>query len=340
MLASMLRGLSWPAIRTTLLCSGIAIVTVATVGLATPAAQATPAAAPRIPAAPVLPVNLSTAGFVLPGPNPRPGGVVTFQVSTVDARGHYWSTFKLRNGVTLAQVGQWFADGENPDHTIAFPALHNLYTNVQFTGGVAVFPSTPVGLTMNLTQGTYYITDTLGFQAPSSSQAAIRTLGAAVRPQAAPAAAGDPAPSPFAMLEVTSTSQRALPPAFSAVIEAVQHDGHAVLVPVGRFRAQGSFLFRNDAVLPQEATFLAVAPGVTDQDVSNYYAAIFRGDFTVPSPFVPGPSGGELIISPGEMVIVSLAFTPGRYVALSFPTNWDTGVKQAYEGVHVVVDMH
>jgi hypothetical protein len=338
MLASVRR-----ALRTTVLSAGIVALSAATIAVAAPAAQASvkTKATIHIPPAPVLSVPLTTAGFVLPGPNPRPAGVVTFQISTVDTRGHYWSTFKLKNGATLAEVGQWFADGENPDHSIAFPALHNLYTNVEFTGGVAVYPSTPIGLTMNLTEGTYYITDTLGFQAPTGAQAAIRTLGAAVRPGAAlAAAAADVAPSPFAILTVTSTKQLALPPPFTAAIEAVQRNGHAVLVPIGRFKANGSFLFRNDAVLPQEATFLAVGPTVTDQDVTNYYNALFAGDFSVPAPFVPGPAGGELIISPGEMVIVTLSFTPGRFVALSFPTDWDTGVKQAYEGVHVVVDMH
>jgi hypothetical protein len=317
------------------------LVAVATTEFAAPAADARPARAVHdISAAPVLPISLSPAGFVLPGPNPRPAGLVTFQVSTADARGHYWSTFKLKNGVTLAQVGQWFAQGESPDRSIALPALHNLYTNVEFTGGVAVYPSSPIGLTVNLTPGTYYITDALGGEAASTAPAAIRALGAAVQAAQRPSVAGDPVPSPFAILEVTSTNQSALPPPFSAVLEAVQRDGRAVLLPLGQFRAHGAFLFRNDAVLPQEANFLGVTPGVTDQDVQRYYDAVFAGNFTVPSPFVGGPPGGELIISPGEMVIVSLDFTPGWYVALSFPTDWDTGVKQAYEGVHAVIQLN
>src|SRR4051812_48291419 len=75
----------------------------------------------RLAPTPVLSVNLTPQGFVLPGPNPRPAGLVTYHVTTQDPTGHYWATFSLKNGVTLEQVGQWFSEGELPDLSVSIP---------------------------------------------------------------------------------------------------------------------------------------------------------------------------------------------------------------------------
>ena len=315
----------------------------------------------RLAPTPVLDVNLTTQGFVLPGPNPRPAGLTTFHVTTQDRTGHYWATFNLKNGVTFEQVSQWFHDGELPDLSIAVPALHNLYTNVDFTGGVAVYPTSPIDLTIPLKRNIVtYITDTVlpdfggggsaaaaNADAPNSAAAklplAVRAVGQAAdralkqAPKAV--AATDEPPSPFGFLFTTDTTNITRPPAFSAVLEAVDVNGRAKLYPAGQFKGNGAFLFRNDATLPQEAQFEKIDPGTTDADVQRFYDSLLNHTGGVPYPF-RGEPGGVLLLSKGNMVIMGANFPAGQYCILSFPTDWDTGIKQAFEGVHKVVTLH
>jgi hypothetical protein len=310
----------------------------------------------RLAATPVLNVNLTTQGFVIPGPNPRDAGLVTFHLTTQERSGHYWATFNLKNGVTFEQVAQWFHDGEVPDLSISVPALHNLYTNVDFTGGAAVYPVTPIDLTIPLKPNiTTFITDTVlpdfggGGSAAAAANPVAAKLPAAVRAvgQAADraiakggaAAASDEAPSPFGIIFTTGTTKITRPPAFNSLLEAVDVNGRAKLLPVGQFKANGAFLFRNDATLPQEAQLEKVDPGTTDADVQRFFDAQQNHTGGVPYPFRGNP-GGTLLVSKGNWVILGGNFTPGQYCILSFPTDWDTGVKQAFEGVHKVVTLY
>jgi hypothetical protein len=343
-------GLAATATAVLAVVASVAAGAVASPASAGPTAESV--AQGRLPSAPVVPLDLTPAGFVLPGPNPRPAGPVTFRVSTQDERGHFWSTFKLLNGATLNQAVEWFAKAESPDKSIAFPALRALYTNVEFTGGAAVNPSGPVGLTMTLTPGTYYVTDYLvpdfitAADTSPSDVAALSQVGSVVRSHAhrsrfaaASAAAAEPVRSPFGVLEVVAPFQPALPPAFQAVLLIEDLTGAAVFRPIGRFRASGAFLFHNGTQQPQEVVFEQVAPGTTDRDVQNWYDFIFFGGEPAPNPFTVVKPRGTLLLSPGHTVIVEINIEPGLYCGLSFVTNWNTAVKQAYEGVHVVIPL-
>jgi hypothetical protein len=355
----------------------VTLAAIVAVGVAVPAhpASAEPAgaggAAHGIRTAPVLSFDLTTAGFVLPGPNPRPAGPVTFRATTQDARGHFWSTFKLLNDTDLLQALEWFDLAHSPDKAVALRALRDLYTNVQFTGGIAVYPSSPIGLTVNLTPGLYYITDylippfptgTAGVSATRESSADRSLLGPALegvaavlrahagragataargpaRAPAGPAAAEEPVRSPFGLLFVTEEYELAAPPAFQAVLTMRDVNGAAVFRPIGRFRARGAFLFHNGSSMPQEVTFEKVLPNTTDRDVQDYYDHIIWGGDPAPNPFPGIRPGGELLLSPGLSVVVQTEFAPGLYCGLSFVTNWNTAVKQAYEGVHIVLQL-
>src|SRR5205807_4413543 len=172
---------------------------------------------------------------------------------------------------------------------------------------------------------------------------AVRAVGAAadraLKLGAKPLAADEETPSPFGFLFTTSTTNITRPPAFSAVLEVVDVNGRARLLPIGDFRGHGAFLFRNDATLPQEAQFEKIDPGTTDADVQAFYNAQLNHTGGVPYPF-RGEPGGVLLLSKGDMVIVHTDFPPGPYCILSFPTYWYTGIKQALEGVHKVVTLH
>jgi len=298
-------------------------------------AVTTERAGPRIGVAPVLPVTLTSAGFTIPGANPRPAGLVTFSVSAPGTQGYYWTSFKLENGVTLQQVAQWLAEAESSDQSVALPAVRDLYGNVDFTGGLAVNGGSTMGLTMGLTPGTYYFTE-----APAEPTAAGSTAGVTVDGAIAAAARAlaSTAPSPLQTLVVQNPVSLALPPAFTGALVLRETGGNARYYPVGQFRGNGAFLLSNDTSQPQEANFEQVAAGTTDEQVQDYFNAALAGTTLPPDPFI-AQVGGELLISPGNTVIVHTTFGPGWYCALSFPTDENTGIKQAYEGTHIVLRM-
>ena len=78
---------------------------------------------------------------------------------------------------------------------------------------------------------------------------------------------------------------------------------------------------------------------MSDADVQRFYDSLLNHTGGVPYPF-RGEPGGVLLLSKGNMVIMGANFPAGQYCILSFPTDWDTGVKQAFEGVHKVVTLH
>jgi len=145
--------------------------------------------------------------------------------------------------------------------------------------------------------------------------------------------------SPFGILEVVAPYQVSLPPAFQSVLLIEDSSGAAVFRPIGRFRASGAFLFHNATQQPQEVVFEQVASGTTDRDVQDWYDFIFFGGEPAPNPFTVAKPRGTLLLSPGHTVIVEINIEPGLYCGLSFVTNWNTAVKQAHEGVHVVIPL-
>lgn len=311
----------------------ITAATAASLAAAPARAATTERAGQKIGVAPVLPVTLTAAGFTIPGANPRPAGLVTFSVSAPGTQGYYWTSFKLENGVTLTQVGQWLAEAESSDSSVALPAVRDLYANVDFTGGLAVNGGSTMGLTMGLTPGTYYFTEAPAEPTAGDSAAAMPAAMAA-----AATALAAPTPSPLQILQVTSSVSPAWPPPFTGALVLRDTGGMARYYPVGQFRGTGAFLLSNDTSQPQEANFEQVSAGTTDQQVTDYFNAALAGTTLPPDPFL-AQVGGELLLSPGNTVIVHTTFGPGWYCALSFPTDENTGVKQAYEGTHVVLHM-
>jgi hypothetical protein len=326
------------ALRIAILIAAATLTAAAAAGTSAAGAHAAVTARPsphHLGLAPVLPITLTPAGFTIPGDNPRPAGLVTFSVSAPGPASYYWTSFKLENGVTLQQVAQWLSQAESPDQTVALAAVRDLYSNVDFTGGLAVNGNSTLGLTVKLTPGTYYFT---AAPAEPTSGASISRNSARSKFAAMARALATPAPSPLQILQVTDTVSPALPPPYSGTLVLREVHGQARYFRTGHFRGQGAFLLRNDTTQPQEANFEQVVPGTTDKQIQNYFNAVLAGTTPPPSPFL-AVVGGELLLSPGHTVIVQTTFTPGWYSALSFPTDENTGVKQAYNGTHIVLTM-
>ncbi|GLW63937.1 hypothetical protein Arub01_21810 [Actinomadura rubrobrunea] len=297
---------------------------VLTAALVAPLLPAATGVAPARPAAaavsvpsrpPVVPVEVTADGFCAPGPDPRPPGLVTFRVTTPDPSGHWWALLRLRDGVTLEQVNQEFADSYSPDPAVALPALRAIYRDVDFRGGVSVTPAGPVSVTSHFEPGTYYMSDT-------ALEGATDGCGTGLTHLQRFRVAGEP--------------RHARPPKVNTVVEAQATDSGQRFVMPGTWPRKASVLLRNRARQPHEVIIVRVVPGTTDADVARYFDALQNGDTSVPDPFRE-TVGGMLAVSPGREGIFQIDLPPGRYAVLSFVRNPQTGVKSAFEGMFKTV---
>src|SRR4051812_42864298 len=83
----------------------------------------TAVAAPVGPPPPKLSITMTPDGFTIPGPNPRPGGYITFEVSTAVSGGQWLALMRPQPGVGFQQVMTEFIDAASPDPAVAMPAL-------------------------------------------------------------------------------------------------------------------------------------------------------------------------------------------------------------------------
>lgn len=262
----------------------------------------TATAAPAGPP-PKVPITLRSDGFSIAGPNPRPGGYVTFDVNTDVPDGRWMSLMRPQPGVSLDQVLKDFNDAASPDPAVAMPALRAEYRDTDFLGGTSVFPGSPVSLTQRLSEGRYYFVDT-----SPSGDTTIQTL------------------------DVTMETVPATPPRPHGFVQFVGRDTPRILAPA-RLPANGTIRFGNTYTMPEEMIFVPTTPDATHASIQAYFEAQLAGKPLPPNPFA-GPSGGALAISPGRTAIVRLHLPPGHYSVLSFLLDPDTGVKQAYLGLH------
>lgn len=299
----------------------------------------------RLPQAPVLDVTVTPEGFVIPGPNPRPGGPVTFRVTADGAHGYWWSAYRLRGDTTIDQFAEWMALSGSDDPEISLPALRNLYDNVEYSGGAKVYPSSPIELTQDLKPGIYYF----GSQAIPGPQvdvapqattddapgAPASTDGPTAQRQAVDALVDDP-PSVFGYLEVTDERAPARPPRIDSAIYMGNAGDRDFLVSPGSMPADGNILVRNDSSQPQEAVFVELRPGATDRDIREYYEAQAEGRPLPERPFLDS-IGGMLALAPDNQLILGIDLPPGRYAIMSFLRDPDTGLDGAATGMHRVV---
>jgi len=288
-----------------------AAVTLALAANVAPAVATTGDTATNLP--PVLSMELTNTGFEVPGPNPRPAGLVTFRASTADTSGHLVSLFRLREGVSLSTALQEFTDSVSADPAVKLPALRGLYRDVVFLGGLKVRPAAPVQYTVSLSPGTHYMTEM-----------PIRFV---------------PGRPPFILrqLEVTAPAAAARLPRINATVLMMDHHGRKRLVAPSRVDAKANVLVRNMASQPHELILNTVVPGTTNEDLRRFFGPRQPGD-EPPNPLLPGGDmGGLLALSPGQSVILHLDLPPADYAMLSFLPDPQTGQNSVRDGMAKVV---
>ncbi|MBO2445578.1 hypothetical protein J4573_00595 [Actinomadura barringtoniae] len=283
--------------------SGLAAAALAVmIPLATPAIPS--AAAKVAPPPPQVPIELNTDGFTIPGANPRPGGYITFQVSTTVAEGRWLALLRPRPGVGIEQVMKDFADGASNDPATRAAGIRAEYRDTDFFGGAAVYPGSPEALTQYLTEGRYYLVET-----SAADTSVVQTL------------------------DITSEVTPATPPRPQIVIDVGGRDrAHFSGVPT-HIPQHATILYRNHYKQPEEAIFVGIKPGETHESVQAYFDAQQAGQPLPPNPFMRS-GGGTPPISAGRTVRIQVNMPPGDYSLLSFLYDADTLVKQAYQGLH------
>lgn len=284
-----------------------------------------------------LSINLTAAGFTIPGPNPRPAGPVTIRVTTPDKIGHYLYTAQLRGSTTVQDVQEWSQEINGSNLALHLRATHLLYKNVDYTGGVVVYPATPATFTIDLKPGLYYFYDTPAY---SDSDAAATHLPA--RSGLVQTMAAFSGPSHLNGLQVVASGGQApaaKSPHVDGVIHLVMQNGQPRFQVPASLPRDGTFLVRSDINQPAQAIFRQVPAGYTNTELQTYFSAVMAGGATPASPLSSSP-GGITSISPGNSIIVHLDFPAATYAVLSFLEDPSNGVHRAYEGLHQIVVMH
>lgn len=284
-------------------------------GTAPAAAGTVPSATHGRPGPPVLPVVVTTSGFTVPGPNPRPAGLVTLDVSTPDFAGHWFGPLKPKASLGWDGMMDVMGRSNSTDPAVALPALGELYRDVEFYGGAAVFPESPVRVTTYLDPGTYYFADS-----------SVTTE--------------DPTDPDYPHQEITvgRWARPAAPPRADARVDIREVDGVPRFDVPARIPADGTYRITNHGrIQPYEALFARVIPGTTEAEVAATLES-WRTGTPAKNVFETWPQG-MLPLSPGRSATLQFDVTPGTYALLSFTRNPQTGVGRSMEGMFTLVDL-
>jgi hypothetical protein len=284
----------------------VAVVVLAgTVALTAPAGASSTVRRTGLPPVPELSMTLSNTGFEVPGPNPRPAGLVRFNASTADASGHLVTIFSTQPGVTLETAITEFLTSNAPDPAVALPALRDLFRDVIFHGGVKVTQGVPVGFTVFLDPGTYYVVELPIGWVPGRPPYVLRTL------------------------EVTAPIQWTRPPRIDRFVTVVPNGStEERFVAPSQMDGDVDVLVTNLSPDPHELIVDAVVPGTTNDDLHGFFVA----PASHPNPLVRSMAG-LLNLSPGRWAILHLDLAPGEYALLSFIRDPDSGQAGVAEGM-------
>jgi len=293
------------------------LVAASTVGVLFAAGVGTPAGAAterRLPPAPVVEIELTNDGRDVPGPLTRPAAPLTFKAHTADTRGHYLALSSLAEGVSFDRVMQLYAELASPDAEVRKVAVQELYRVITFRGGATVFAGDTMTFTDVLTPGTYFIGESPATYVPGRPQYFSQQL------------------------TITAPAGRyRLPKVDHQVVIADICDAPRYLMP-SRMRAGSSIRLTNRSASPNEIIFMPLKDGMTERDIAAYFAAQNGGD-PASYPFTARGSGLPAI-DEGLSMIFSINLPPGRYAAMSYLLNPETGNPHGFEGQYKVVTLY
>jgi hypothetical protein len=241
-------------------------------------------------------------------------GWVTFRVGAADTDYHGLEVARPNPGHTLAEVINDLQMGLGSDPASEALGARNLVRDGTLMGGVVTSSYAPMEATLPLTPGTYYLFDFAEF--------------------------GLPTPPTVHTMRVVGHMDWAGMPAFHSVVGMYMNpqDMPAFVAPTD-FSATGSFLVYGQGDELHEAVFRPTKPGITDQYISDYYAAIDAGLPHAPSPWTDIQHGFNAM-SPGQFAVFHLDLPPGPYALICYVPSDDTGLPHAHMGMHQMVTLH
>ena len=219
--------------------------------------------------------------------------------------------FRLKAGATLARVATDWRDEYSLTPAVAAPGARAVVRDMDTIGLADVSNGASVTVTLNLSPGTYYLTD-LG-DLPS-----VGALPVFTPLHVTAGAAASPLHGQFSV-QATSADQFATP---------------------NTWPHSGTVLFTNaDTTSMHFMDLQRVTPGTTDAQIQAYFDSKGHGHF--PTLFLPGyPSAGNSDLTPGNSTLLTYNLPPGSYVLLCFAADPTTGMEHALMGMHKVISLN
>jgi hypothetical protein len=242
-------------------------------------------------------------------------GPISFKVASTNvltemSGGSQVSLFQPKKGVTLEQVFADLAEEFTQGETAA-EGTRDLTRDVSFFGLADVVPDYPEVVTERLRRGTYYLMDTAN---PPQGTPKLTQLTVTGR-------RGDDRGSGLdSQVRVRATSaDRFIAP------ESWPHEG--------------TYTFRNVSDTLHFMSINLVKPGTTDDEIQAFADSPASNGPGNPPFAVPGPSGGNDVVSPGRSIQVSYDLPAGTYVLLCYVADDVTGMPHALMGMHKVITL-
>jgi hypothetical protein len=263
---------------------------------------------------PVIKITMSTAKEFTAAKRVH-AGWVTFRVGSLDTDYHGFEVVRVNRGHTLAEVLNDLQLGLSGDLASEALGARQLVRDATLMGGVVPSAYAPMEASLPLTPGTYYMFDFAEFDQPT--------------------------PVNVHTLTVYGHMNWSGMPHFQSVVGAfMDPTGMPMFAAPTDFSAHGSFLFYAQGDEIHEAVFRATRPGVTDQYISEYYAAVLAGGpLPGPSPWTDIQHGANAM-SPGQFAVFHLDLPPGPYALACYVPSDETGLPHAYMGMHQTVTLH
>jgi hypothetical protein len=301
--------------------AGAAIATLATIGLAAPAAAAGTGGYPPPPTvSPVITVTTPASGpFAISSTSHRAGQVrfhfISHAPEGANGGGSDDVLVGLRNGVTIGQVEAHIAlqnePPTKPGLAKAAASTRWLVANTHIYGGAAIQGIGTANTTAFLPAGTVYLLDTNGVFSGAK-------------------------PVPVKAIHIYGPVPHQLLPAIAGTVSVASADTFKV---TSTALARGNYLIRNISDTIHFVDFSPVKPGTTDAEMTKVANAELNGANPGTDPYLHNKTGVEAdVVSPGQQEVFSSALiTPGTYDLECYIADDVTGMPHFFMGMHKII---